>query len=152
MVNTPTRPKYIYKIIKICAGILKGVPQNDDEATFCKKIKKSDGIINWNADTSDIDAMVRAYTPWPGAKCTVVTEKGESVIAISRCRIRPELAGQPGEFLSTDKKSMIVGCGSGGALEILEVIPSGGKTMPAAAFRNGLRGVPPVFKLPEISE
>jgi hypothetical protein len=47
---------------------------------------------------------------------------------------------------------MIVGCGSGGALEILEVIPSGGKTMPAAAFRNGLRGVPPVFKLPEISE
>lgn len=139
-------------LLKICAGILKGVPQNETEATFCKKIKKSDGIINWNSDTSDIDARVRAYTPWPGAKCTVGTEKGDTVITISRCRIRPELAGQPGEFLSTDKKSLIVGCGSGGALEILEVIPSGGKAMPAAAFRNGLRGVPPVFKLPEITE
>lgn len=136
-------------LLKICSGELKAVPQDEEKATFCKKIKKSDGIIDWNADVSDIDAKVRAYTPWPGAKCTISTEKGESTITISRCRMRPELTGNPGEFLATDKKSIIVGCGSGGALEILEVIPSGGKAMPAAAFRNGLRGLPPVFLLPE---
>jgi methionyl-tRNA formyltransferase len=139
-------------LLKICSGELKAVPQDEEQATFCKKIKKSDGIINWNADVSDIDAKVRAYTPWPGAKCSIGTEKGESIITISRCRMRPELTGKPGEFLSTDKKSIIVGCGSGGALEILEVIPSGGKNMAAAAFRNGLRGVPPVFLLPDGSE
>ena len=135
-------------LLDICSGKLQAVPQDESKATFCKKIKKSDGIINWREDAVDIDAKVRAYTPWPGAKCTVITEKGESAITISRCRMRPELSGQPGEFLSTDKKSLIVACGSG-ALEILEVIPTGGKAMPSAAFRNGLRGVPPVFPLPE---
>jgi methionyl-tRNA formyltransferase len=135
-------------LLDICNGKLQAVPQDESKATFCKKIKKSDGIINWREDAIDIDAKVRAYTPWPGAKCTVITEKGETAITISRCRMRPELSGQPGEFLSTDKKSLVVACGSG-ALEILEVIPTGGKAMPAAAFRNGLRGVPPVFPLLE---
>ena len=139
-------------LIKIFNGELSAVPQKEDKATFCKKIKKSDGCIDWHADAADIDAKVRAYFPWPGAKCTVRTEKGDVVITISRCRVRKDLQGQPGEFLSQDKKSLLVSCGSGGAIEILEVIPAGGKNMPAAAFRNGLRGVPPVFLLPESAE
>ena len=132
----------------IFSGKLKSVPQDDAQATFCRKIKKADGIIDWSADALDIDAKVRAYFPWPGAKCTVVSEKGTSVITISKCKVRPDASGFPGEFLSADKKSMIVACGSGGAIEILEVIPAGGRSMPAAAFRNGMRGAPLAFPLP----
>ena len=136
-------------LLQICNGSLKAVPQDEHAATFCRKIKKADGIINWADDASDIDAKVRAYFPWPGAKCTVVSDKGPGVVTISRCRIRQELSGAPGEFLSSDKKSMIVACGTGGAIEILEVIPSGGRSMPACAFRNGMRGAPLSFPLPE---
>lgn len=136
-------------LLDIYSGKLAAVPQDEEKATFCRKIRKADGVIDWRSDASDIDAKVRAYFPWPGAKCTVSSEKGDSVITISKCRMRPELAGLPGEFLSTDRKSIIVACGSGGALEITEVIPAGGKTMPAAAFRNGTRGMPLAFPLPE---
>ena len=40
---------------------------------------------------------------------------------------------------------LIVGCGNDSALEILELTPSGGKRMTAAAFRNGLRNTLPEF-------
>ena len=54
----------------------------------------------------------------------------------------------PGECADVPGK-LIVGCGNNSALEILELIPAGGKRMTAAAFRNGMRGGLPEFILPE---
>ncbi|MBQ9501017.1 MAG: methionyl-tRNA formyltransferase [Lentisphaeria bacterium] len=133
-------------LLKICSGELTAEPQDDSAATFCRKIKKSDGIIDWTRNACEIDAMVRAYFPWPGARFVVrAGEGGAAAATVAACRVRPELAGAPGAFLSADRKSMIVACGSGGAVEILELIPSGGRRMTAAAFRNGTRGVPLTF-------
>ena len=136
-------------LLKICSDELAAVPQDDAAATFCRKIKKSDGIIDWTRDAGEIDAMARAFFPWPGARFRIRAGEGGCTATVAACRIRPELSGVPGAFLSADRKSMIVACGSGGALEILELIPSGGRRMTAAAFRNGTRGVPLAFPPPE---
>ncbi len=40
--------------------------QDDSKASYCKKIKKSDGEINWNEDAKTIHAKMRAYAGWPG--------------------------------------------------------------------------------------
>lgn len=136
-------------LLEICRGELVAVPQNDAAATFCRKIKKSDGLVDWKRDAREIDAMARAYFPWPGARFRVQAGEGASMVTIAVCRVRRDLSGAPGTFLSADRKSMIVACGSGGAIEILELIPSGGRRMTAAAFRNGTRGVPLVFPPPE---
>jgi len=136
-------------LLKICRGELAAVPQNDAAATFCRKIRKSDGLVDWKRDAGEIGAMARAYFPWPGARFRVQAGEGASMATIAACRVRRDLSGAPGTFLSSDRKSMIVACGSGGAIEILELIPSGGRRMTAAAFRNGTRGVPLVFPPPE---
>lgn len=52
-------PKYL-------SGELKPVPQNHSEATFTKKIEKTDGELK-DEDTAETNyKKFRAYTPWPG--------------------------------------------------------------------------------------
>jgi methionyl-tRNA formyltransferase len=43
------------------------IVQNDKEVTFCKKISKEDGRINWHEPVEIIANKVRAFYPWP--KC-----------------------------------------------------------------------------------
>lgn len=41
--------------------------QDDREATYCKKLDKEDGLIDWGRSAVEIDALVRACTPRPKA-------------------------------------------------------------------------------------
>ena len=46
-------------------GKIKLIPQNENEATYCKKIKKEDGEIDLNADPIKNYNKFRAYATWP---------------------------------------------------------------------------------------
>lgn len=35
-------------------------------ATYCTKIEKEDGLIDWSQSASEIYHKWQAYTPWPG--------------------------------------------------------------------------------------
>ena len=48
-------------------GKPKGEPQNPQEATYCKKIEKSHGNIDWTMSAQEIVNLLRAMTPFPGA-------------------------------------------------------------------------------------
>jgi len=56
-------PDLLYTIAQ---GDLSPTPQDDSQASYCEKIQKSDGQINWNEDAKTIHAKIRAYTGWPG--------------------------------------------------------------------------------------
>ncbi len=51
----------------IYADEISPVPQNDELASFAPLLNKNDGRINWNKTSGEINALVRATTPWPGA-------------------------------------------------------------------------------------
>ncbi len=53
-------------LFMIASGDLEATPQNDAAATYCKKIQKSDGQINWSEDGQEVLAKIRAYAGWPG--------------------------------------------------------------------------------------
>lgn len=116
----------------------RGVPQDDSKATFCKKIDKDMGAINWASDATTVLNRFRAFEPWPGSW----TAHGGRRIAITEMI---ELAGadkastSPGAF-SFDKptKSLVVECASG-VISIRRLKPAGGKEMDAASFWNGLK-------------
>ncbi|MBN2096196.1 methionyl-tRNA formyltransferase [Candidatus Peregrinibacteria bacterium] len=50
----------------IASGDIEPEPQADAQATYCEKIRKSDGEIDWNEDAKTIHAKMRAYAGWPG--------------------------------------------------------------------------------------
>lgn len=47
-------------------GGITPLPQDDTLVTYCKKIEKEDGLVNWTKNAKEIYNMWQAYTPWPG--------------------------------------------------------------------------------------
>lgn len=132
-------------LCSIAAGRLAGQPQDLSKVTVCRKIAKHEGRFSWEFNAEKIERMTRAFFPWPGAVCEYLTPSGSpGVINICKAAVADGYELAPGECADIPGK-LIVGCGGGTALEIIELIPSGAKRMNAAAFRNGLRGQLPVF-------
>lgn len=46
-------------------GVFKLTPQNERKATYCKKIKKEDGLLDLNDDPTKNYNKFRAYAKWP---------------------------------------------------------------------------------------
>jgi methionyl-tRNA formyltransferase len=78
------------------AGKIKPQEQNHSKATYTKKIRKNDGLINLDEPAENIERKVRAFTPWPSAytfiqgKRLIISEvelkNGKLVIS----RVKPE--------------------------------------------------------------
>ena len=45
---------------------LKPMTQKEKDVVATKKLKKEDGLIDWNKPLEEIDRKIRAYFPWPG--------------------------------------------------------------------------------------
>ena len=110
-------------------------PQDAARATYAKKIKKEDGVIDWSQSAADIDRRVRAFTPWPGARAA--TTGGDIVVLDARVHVGAEANKAPGTVLAI-RPALIVACGAG-ALEIRALKPAGKGRMDAQAWLNGAR-------------
>lgn len=107
------------------------VKQNDNEATNCKKILKSDGLIDFS-DAREIYNRYRAFTPWPG----VFIESG---LKIKTMRLEEEQShGDAGLILSVDKESIVVQCLQG-SLRILRVQAPSKQETSVIDYLNGKR-------------
>lgn len=73
-------------LIELKEGKLSIVSQNNEAATYCKKIVKNDGIINWKESSERIEAQIRAFNPWPGS-FTFLDGKKLNIITASLYKI-----------------------------------------------------------------
>ena len=105
------------------------------------KLKKSHGVIDWQQSAKYIEAMIRAYTPWPGANFEININDEVKTLAITRAKIVENPASAaPGTIIQADRKGFIIACGSQ-ALQIVEVVPQGKKAMSGVNYLNGCREV-----------
>jgi len=123
-------------LVETLAGLERGEivprPQNSAETTFAPVLKKEDGRIDWTRPAAEISNRIRGFTPWPGC----FTHLRGKAIEISRARATAGATGEPGS-VHPIRGRLVVTCGEGTALEILEVQMEGRKRMDAAAFQNG---------------
>ena len=91
--------------------------------------------------------MTRAYYPWPGATMTLLFGDREERITVHSAHVLPGDYA-PGTIVRADKNGFFIACGAG-VLELLEITPSGRKTMPAVAYLNGCRIADARVKLEE---
>ncbi|WP_376790454.1 methionyl-tRNA formyltransferase [Thermoflexus sp.] len=113
------------------AGEIIPQPQDPSQATYCPRITKADGEIDWRRPAVEIERRIRAFTPWPG---TYTFWKGR-LLKIGRARVHPDLQAPPGRVIPVDRGAA-VGTGEG-ALMLLEVQLEGKRMMPIEAFLNG---------------
>ncbi len=103
-------------------------PQDHSQATYAKKLAKEDGHVNWAKPAVEIERMVRAFNPWPGA----YTFAGDLLLKILCSGCVSDVGAPPGTVLPC----FVVATGAGG-LRILEVQPAGKRRMSAAEFLRG---------------
>jgi methionyl-tRNA formyltransferase len=117
------------------SGALKSTPQDDKKATYCKKLTKEDGHIDWNETAIQIERKVRAYNPWPTAYTFVDGKRMKMLRASCFPGHRPGMTGDAGA-LNFEGGHIYVPTGDG-TLEILELQPEGKKPMSAKDYING---------------
>ena len=108
------------------------IPQNGDQASYAAKITKSEAEIDWRMTAQQIDRMVRAFNPSPGAYSFF----RNNLLKIWQASATHEGAGKPGEIVAFGASGILVACGSG-SLRIEAMQKSGGKKMTAADFLAG---------------
>ncbi len=116
----------------LSAGHLEPVKQPAIGVTYATKLEKAEGRINWMQTASEIDALVRAFTPWPGVWFEYQNER---IKVFSVARIDLTCDAVPGTVLD-DK--LTVACGEG-AVQITELQRAGKKR---AKAEDVLRGFP----------
>jgi methionyl-tRNA formyltransferase len=116
------------------SGGLDFEPQDAGKATFCRKIRKEDGALNFRQAAAAMVARLRAFTPWPGG----YFEHGSSRIRVGRCVVAASLeVAEPGRVLAVG--STLDVATADGVLQIHELQRPGGRMLPVADF---LRGYP----------
>ena len=124
-------------LIEIVTGVLKPIPQKSEGASYAGKIKKSDGIIDWNNPASKIIAQIRAFHPWPGAFFTYYGSKQPMKLTITSAEVIPDNDDlMPGKTILADKTGWIIKCGKD-ALSITTIKPAGKAEMTASEFVRG---------------
>jgi len=116
-------------------GTIVPRPQDPSRATPAPMLRKEDGRIDWSQPAAVLARRVRAFHPWPGTS----TALGDVGLKVLRARVAGEGPGDPGTVIGIDREGVVVECGEGTRLRLLDVQPESRRAMSAAAFAAGAR-------------
>jgi methionyl-tRNA formyltransferase len=123
---------------RLAAGHLEFLEQDHARATFCRRLEKTDGAVDFHRAAPEIAARINGLMPWPGC----ATEFGGQPLKLGLaevCHLLYDKSGAPGTVLGTDAQGVLVACGGSSVVRLRQLQRPGGKMLPAAEF---LRGCP----------
>jgi methionyl-tRNA formyltransferase len=110
--------------------------QSEEKATFAPILRKEDGLIDWALDAAQIERRVRGFQPWPNA----YTRYNSQRLVIWRAKVVNDgQQGSEGEVVKAHGDDLVVACGDGTLLRVVEVQPEGKRRMSVRDFLNGMR-------------
>ena len=120
---------------RFVAGTLPFVEQEHASATFCRKLQKDDGALDFAAPAAVLAARINGLFPWPA--CSV--EIAGQPVKLGLAEATDSAAdATPGAVLAGAPDALRIATGAG-VLVVWRLQRPGGKLLPAAEF---LRGFP----------
>lgn len=122
----------------IAAGTQKFAEQDPAAVTFCRRLEKADGVLDFAAPAAALAARINGLHPWPGCAVTIA---GQPIkLGLADVATDDGEAGRvgPGTVLAPDAEGLRVATGDG-VLRLRKLQRPGGKLLPAGEF---LRGFP----------
>jgi methionyl-tRNA formyltransferase len=125
-------------LVEACALIEQGkakfAPQDHAKATYAKKVEKEHGVIDWKLPAIEIDRLVRAMTPKPGAQ----TRLGNKRFIVIEGSVEKDIYGLgiPGALQSSGEEGIRV-CTGKDLYRITRIKPDNGRNMSAGEFVRG---------------
>ncbi|WP_166372600.1 methionyl-tRNA formyltransferase [Psychromonas sp. SA13A] len=129
-------PAVLIETIKqLQTGQITAQKQDENAATYAKKLSKAEALINWNDQAEFIDRCIRAFNPWPIS----YFEWAGQVIKVHKASLVDAVSTAPaGTILEVDKKGIQVATGQGVInLEVIQL--AGKKAMPVQDVLNSRR-------------
>jgi methionyl-tRNA formyltransferase len=109
--------------------------------SYCGKIGKEAGWIDWSRSAVEIDAQIRAFTPWP--LCRTHASEKELLVLEARAAetVHPNLlaAHSPGTVIGVDKKEGILVRTGAGVLMVTRLQWQSKKALDFRDFLNGAK-------------
>ena len=110
---------------------INAIKQNESLVTFCKKIKKDDGLVDFG-DAKKLFLKYKAYSYWPGIFLS-------SELKLKDIELNEELSqNNEGEILEINKDFILIGCKKG-SLKIKILQAPSKKAMSSVDFVRGQR-------------
>ena len=110
---------------------INAIKQNESLVTFCKKIKKDDGLVDF-CDAKKLFLKYKAYSYWPGVFLS-------SELKLKDIELNEELSqNNEGEILEINKDFILIGCKKG-SLKIKILQAPSKKAMSSVDFVRGQR-------------
>lgn len=127
----------------IAAGTQVFTEQDHAAATFCRRLEKADGVLDFTAPAAVLAARINGLNPWPGCSVLIAGQPVKLGLAdapaeAEMCNVLRYTFPQPGTVGGADADGLLVGTGQG-VLRLLCLQRPGGRMLPAGEF---LRGFP----------
>lgn len=114
-------------------GELQPQKQDDSQSCYAKMLTKELCAVDWSKDAQAIHNQIRGLSPWPVA--IAVLEGKKLKIHRSALSDMKNDSAKCGEVISTNP--LTVKCGSGSAIELLEIQAEGKKRMKSEDYLRG---------------
>lgn len=131
-------------IDELAAGRRAALPQDPAQASPARRLRKTDGIIDWSRSAIAIKNQVRAMEPWPKTYTFWRRAAGPVRLILGRTSVAEspgnELAmshtAPPGTVIKATGDELLVATGSG-ALRVHQLQPAGKRMLPISDFLRG---------------
>ena len=117
---------------------LSSTKQNEEGATYAKKLKKDEAWIDWNQSAEQINRQIRAFNPYPIAQTNATSDKFESKVLriLSASIVEKTYHGKPGEVIQSSTKGACYVATGNGILNLKQVQLAGKKIVNIKDFSN----------------
>ena len=127
----------------LLGGGVDDSPQDEELATYCRKLTKLDGELDFSASAQALVHRIQAFRFWPGSFFSFKDQRiriGKSLVSNMARSL------SVGEVIRDDRGNLCIGTGHGGLL-VEELQKPGGQMLPAPDFLRGF-DIPPGTILP----
>lgn len=133
-------PLVVEVVDRLAVGKVAPLVQDPAQATGARRLRKTDGEVDWNRTAQEIKNQVRALEPWPRTSTSWLRSGAEPTrVILTRvgCEIASEgAAAAAGTVAEVGKDQFKIATGSG-LLVVRELQPAGKRAMPAGEFLRG---------------
>ena len=140
-------PLVVRALPRLAANTLDFIAQDHARATFCRRLEKNDGALDFAAPAAVLAARINGLFPWPTCGCELNGQPIKIGLADVAPLADPALPASSapqsanvalGSVLGVDAHGLLVATGAG-VLRLRRLQRPGGRMLPAAEF---LRGFP----------
>lgn len=123
---------------RVLPGVLAGdwpaVAQDEAAVSYCRRLEREDGELDFSAPAEVLERRVRALHPWPGS--SVEWEGQRLKLGRVRAMAGPTGGAAPGTVLAANAEGVAVATGDG-VFVIEQLQRPGGRLLPAGEFLHG---------------